>query len=169
MFVALSLIFAVLTTPNLLPPIVGQQAKVMTPIEDVELIEVLQETHIEVFGHPASRAKTAVAWGQIAFENGHGKIVFNHNLGNIGPYKGHPYYKHGLSRFRAFVNFHEAATVYWELLRDRCSGALASFDAMDAVSTATRLRRCGYHGADIDRYAYGLGALMWVGYRLQRQ
>jgi hypothetical protein len=166
MVFVLTFIIALFATPSFLPPHAMQETKTATPIGDVELATVLRDAHLEVFGEPASKARLAVAWGQIAFENGRGKETFNYNLGNIGPYKGRPYYKQGLSRFRAFTGFHEAAKVYWELLRDRCSGAMHSFDAMDALYTATKLRRCGYHGADIDLYARGLGSLMWVGYKL---
>lgn len=164
MFLILSFVVA-LFTPSMAPPS-RLQEKVLTPIDDQELVTVLQETHIEVFGQPAPKARIAVAWAQIALENGRGKVAFNHNLGNIGPYRGYPYYKHGLSAFRAFPNFHEAAKVYWELLRDRCSAAMFSFDAMNAQYTSMKLRRCGYHGADVEIYGRGLGALMWVGYRL---
>lgn len=164
MTLVLTFILALLTTPALYPPL--HQVERATPISDTELITVLQEAHIEVFGQPAPRARIAVAWGQIALENGRGKATYNHNLGNIGPYRGYPYYKHGLSKFRAFADFHEAAKVYWELLRDRCSAAMFSFDAMNAQYTAMKLRRCGYHGADVEVYGRGLGSLMWVGYKL---
>lgn len=165
MFIVLTLMMTLLTTPVMAPPPLLQK-KILTPISDVELTTVLQETHIEVFGRAASRARIAMAWGQIALENGRGAVTYNHNLGNIGPYRGHPYYKHGLSKFRAFPNFKEAATVYWELLRDRCSAAMFSFDGMNAQYTAMKLRSCGYHRTDVDTYAKGLGSLMWVGYRL---
>lgn len=164
MVFALTFMLALLTNPLMVPHAVVP--KQMTPITEIELVEVLQEAHIEVFGAPAAKARLSVAWAQVALENGRGRTTYNYNLGNIGPYRGFPYYKQGLSKFRAFPDFQAAARVYWELLRDRCSAALRSFEAMNAPYTALLLRRCGYHRSEIERYASGLGSLMWSGYRL---
>lgn len=167
MTLILSLVLALFTCHAVLPPPLLQE-KVQTPIGEADLVVVLRETHVEVFGKLPSRGRLAVAWGQVALENGHGTAVFNHNFGNVGAYRGYPYYKHGGSQFRSYPTFEDGARVYWELLRDRCSRALASFDQMDGTLTATLLRRCGYHRTDVERYARILRSLLWYGYRLQR-
>lgn len=168
MILILAFFLTTLMNPSALLSSSLHHEKQSTPIGDQELMQVLQEAHVQVFGRRASRARLAMAWGQIALENGRGKAVFNHNLGNIGPFRGRPYYKLGPSRFRSFGGFPEAARVYWELLRDRCSAAMHSFDAMDAEYTARMLRRCGYHGADVEAYARGLNSLMRSGHKLLR-
>jgi hypothetical protein len=165
MVLVLTFLFSMFTEPAL-PAMRLQQAKEKTPISELELTSVLQEAHMEVFGKPASKSRLSVAWAQIAFENARGTAVFNHNLGNVGPGRLHPYYKQGPARFRSFKTFQEGARVYWEHLRDKCSAAMASFDAMNAQNTAYLLRRCGYHRTEIDLYARGLNGLMWTGLKL---
>ncbi len=76
----------------------------LTPISRVELARALKEGHYKVFKKYPSENRLAVAWAQIAIENLQGKIVYNHNLGNIKSSKHRPYYVK-VNRFRAQQSF----------------------------------------------------------------
>ena len=59
-------------------------ATVLTPMTRTELLGALREGHVKAFGRLPSRERMAMAWGQVAFENGQGRWTYNHNLGNVG-------------------------------------------------------------------------------------
>lgn len=137
-------------------------SKVRTEISENELKLILKESHADIFGFHPSQARLHMAWAQIAFENGRGKKVFNHNLGNIG---GHPikpikhYYVISGHRFRSFENFNDGAKSYWKHLKNRCSAALNSFDSGDPHMVSHHLQRCGYYRANINHYSQNLASL----------
>lgn len=138
--------------------------KVHTPLTQEEVAGALQEAHEDVFGCRPSPQRLAMAWAQVAFENGRGERVFNNNLGNIGsnPVKPRrPYYKLAGHRFRSFENPMAGAIAYWQTLKSRCSGSLKHFDAGDPFGAAVRLKNCGYYRTDIDHYTVNLTSLFY--------
>jgi hypothetical protein len=139
---------------------------VLTPLGEKQLMNVLKHTHQEVFDRPASRERLAMAWAQVALENGRGKLTLNHNLGNVGAIKNQRYYRKGPARFRSFSAFHEGGRAYWNVLKNNCAGALQTFRSMDPMLTAKKLRRCGYHRTEVELYGKVLHGLMWTGHKL---
>lgn len=138
--------------------------KVQTPISQEELHVVLREAHVNVLGHEPNDNRVAMAWAQVAFENGRGKKVFNHNLGNTGAHPTAPknaFYKVSGSRFRAHPNFQEGAEHYWETILKMCSGVLPAFDAGDPITASIILRRCGYYRAPVEHYSVSLSSLFF--------
>lgn len=137
-------------------------SKIKTEISEAELKLILKESHADIFGFQPSQARLHMAWAQIAFENGRGKKVFNHNLGNIGSNPIKPikhYYVISGHRFRSFENFHDGAKSYWKHLKNRCSAALNSFDSGDPKMVSYLLQRCGYYRADFNHYSQNLSSL----------
>jgi hypothetical protein len=143
-------------------------SKVKTNISEQDLLAVLRESHTEVFGRPPNKARIHMAWAQIAFENGRGKKVYNHNLGNIG---GNPikpvksYYMVSGYRFRSFKNFNDGAKYYWKIIKNRCPSSLAYFDAGDPHMASVALKRCGYYRADLEHYSKNLSSLFFESYK----
>ena len=129
--------------------------RVLTPIGKIELAAVLRDGHYAVFGTFPSKKKLAVAWAQVALENGQGKKTFNHNLGKITSGKDRPYYiqRH---RFRAHNNFNQGAEDYWRVVKKLCSRSLPFFEKGDPYSAALVLRSCGYYQADKHRYGLAM-------------
>jgi hypothetical protein len=143
------------------PPL--RRPMVQTPMTRGELMNALREGHIRVFGKPASKNRLAMAWGQVAFENGHGKLTFNHNLGNVGPTAADQprYYNRGDGHFyRHHDDFVSGAAAYWEVIK-RCSAALARFDTGNPTEAAMYLKRCGYFEADLVVYTRGFSSLYY--------
>jgi hypothetical protein len=156
---------AMLTAPGTAatPPTAASlvQPAERTPITPEGLLDVLEKGHIEVFDAPPSKGRLRMAWAQIAFENGQGKAVFNHNLGNVGPGKRNfRVHLNDGGYYRAFSSFDEAARTYWTHLRDHCPGALAAFSSLNAQEVSDRLRHCGYHRTEVNQYARGLSGLL---------
>lgn len=138
--------------------------KTPTTISQDDLHDVLREAHTDVFGHEPSLNRSTMAWAQVAFENGRGKKVFNHNLGNIGgnPIRPKlPFFMISGHRFRAFTSFEQGAQSYWETILKMCSGVLPAFDAGDPVLAAHVLRRCGYYRVDVEHYSENLSSLFF--------
>jgi hypothetical protein len=130
---------------------------VRTPLSRMELLHALREGHLKVFGKYPSDRRLAMAWGQVAFENGGGKWSFNHNLGNVGASAQGQliYFNRGDKHwYRAFFDFEDGAAAYWEVIK-RCQPALASFEWGNPHETAIRLKRCNYFEASLDEYAPG--------------
>lgn len=138
--------------------------KVHTPIDEITLHETLKEAHIKILGREPHPNRISMAWAQIAFENGRGAKVYNHNLGNIG---GHPikprrpYYTVNGYRFRSMSNFLEGAKAYWKIMIKMCSGALPAFDAGDPITASYVLYRCGYYRAPVEHYTSNLSCLFY--------
>lgn len=144
----------------------GQQAsqslecpKVSTPLTPTELLTTLRQAHIEQFGVPPSRSRLAMAWAQVALENAHGAVMWNHNLGNVGPGRNDTWYRHSpKTRYRSFENFIEGGKVYWRVVA-WCSAAFRMFDAGQPAQATENLKRCGYFEADLEPYVRGMTSL----------
>jgi hypothetical protein len=139
-----------------------EMKKNQTSIEVSELKEVLQESHIEVFGTKANVNKINMAWAQIALENGKGKLVYNYNLGNIGAHatkNTKPFYRVAGSKFISFLSFKQGAKTYWKVLKNRCPGSLSYFSSGDVKSAATMLKNCNYYESDLDSYYFSMNSL----------
>jgi hypothetical protein len=136
---------------------------VQTPMTQVELLSALREGHLKAFGKLPSKNRLAMAWGQVAFENGHGKLTFNHNLGNVGTTASDQptYYNRGDGHwYRHHETFVDGAAAYWEVIK-RCSAALARFDQGNPSEAARYLKRCGYFEADLATYTRGFVSLYY--------
>lgn len=147
-----------------------EMIKKKTPIQELELKKILQESHLQVFSKPASVNRINMAWAQIAFENGRGKLVYNHNLGNLGTHVRKsikPYYKVADSRFIYFFSFEEAATAYWKVLKNKCPGSLKSFDLGDAKNSSIMLKKCKYYTADTESYYFSLNSLFLDSFKIK--
>jgi hypothetical protein len=136
--------------------------KEKTEISEQYLKNILRSSHLEVFNKEPSINRINMATSQIFFENGAGKVVYNHNLGNIGGnplYPKGPYYKISGSRFRAFPSFKDGAKCYWITLKNKCSSALNQFDNGDTYLASLHLQKCGYYRADFDHYYKNLNSI----------
>lgn len=154
------LIFAIMLTS----PMAHSESKsnrvpiVHTPIGQLELAQVLKNSHYSVFGEFPSDKRLAVAWAQVAIENGQGYQTFNHNLGNINSAKSRPYYlKH--HRFKSHKDFIDGGIDYWKIVHKMCRSSLPAFDAGAPRWAANRLSACGYYGADKTKYGH---AMAWL-------
>ena len=90
-----------------------------TPIPMLDLIKVLHDGHVVVFGYTPSRRRLAGALAQVRAENGNGVKVYNHNLGNIGlaPRMKAPFYHYGAGIFLVFPEFKAGAVAYWQTVQ----------------------------------------------------
>jgi hypothetical protein len=146
----------------------GRQPLTLTPVSRTGLVTALREGHVVVFGVEPSRNRLAMGWGQVAFENGYGKKVYNHNFGNVGPVAGQerlPWYLNPTDggRYLHHDTFVEGAAAYWTYLKQRCSVALKLFDQGRAWDAALQMGRCGYFGLDAKKYASIMSATFHVG------
>jgi hypothetical protein len=158
-----SLVLSFGSTPNMCVTELKEK-KVRTPIAQDELYVVLTDAHVNVFGYEPSKNRASMAWAQVAFENGRGDQVFNHNLGNIGSnpiVPKRPYYVISGHRFRSLETFNDGAELYWITLESRCGSTLNFFDSGDPVSASSALNRCGYYRADVDHYTKNLSSLFF--------
>lgn len=97
-----------------------------------------------------------MAWAQVALENDWGRIMWNHNLGNVGPGKDHMWYQHSpRARYRHFDNFVDGGRAYWRVVT-WCRSAMAMFDAGQPEQATENLKRCGYFEADLEPYVRGM-------------
>jgi hypothetical protein len=132
---------------------------VQTPMSRAELVSALREGHVRVFGREASKNRLAMAWGQVALENGQGRLTFNHNLGNVVAGRGQLGYRLGDHQpYRSFISFADGAEAYWRVI-SRCMPALLKFDTGRPLDAALWLKRCRYFEAEISEYAPGLTKL----------
>jgi len=132
-----------------------------TPLSQVEIMTSLRAGHAKVFGSEASDNRLAMAWAQIALETGHGRLTFNHNLGNVSMSSPvDPAYLNNGDKhvYRSFETFADGAEAYWEVLK-RCSSALQRFDEGMPTAAATSLKRCHYFEAPVEEYAPTLNGL----------
>lgn len=149
--------FSVLASPAYADPTREHVPTVRTQLTRMELLHALREGHLKVFGTYPSDKRLAMAWGQVAFENGGGKWSFNHNLGNVGASgPDQPvYFNRGDKHwYRSFIDFEDGAAAYWEVIK-RCQPALASFGWGNPQEAAIRLKRCNYYEAPLEDYAPG--------------
>lgn len=138
-----------------------------TPIAMLDLVKVLHDGHVEVFGYAPGRRRLAGALAQVRGENWNGAKVYNHNLGNIGlaPRMKAAFYQHGQGIFLVFPDFKTGAVAYWRTVQ-RCTMALAAFEQLDPTRAAHAFRRCGYHTTAPDAYAAVLRPLFWSSYEM---
>ena len=129
-----------------------REHKVLTKIDKQELFTVLKESHQMVFKTSPSEKRLAMAWAQVALENGSGAQVFNYNLGNIGASENEPHFYIAGHRFAANDNALEGGTAYWSHLKKSCKSSLSYFDRGDPQGSALQLRRCGYYRASTKIY-----------------
>jgi hypothetical protein len=102
-----------------------------------------------------------MAWAMVALENGKGKHMWNHNVGNIGPGPKHDYYVHSnKTTYRSFPTFLDGGIAYWNTIK-RCSAVLKYFDVGNSREVALQLKRCNYYGADVSIYINGISSLYW--------
>lgn len=128
-----------------------------TRLDVVDAPAVLRAAHLDVFGVPPSRARLAMAVGQVRLE---GLALPGRNLGGLEYVEGRAWVRvDRLTRLRAFDTYPEAARAYWRTLAACCAGALASMDGGDALTVAQRLKAGGYYGVSVERYATGLRSL----------
>lgn len=136
-----------------------KQSKVSTPLTETELLVALRDSHEAEYGQKPNAKKLAMAWAQVALENAHGSVMWNHNLGNVGPGATHEWYQHSpLARYRSFKNFIDGGRAYWRVVT-WCKAAIAMFDAGQPVRATENLKRCGYFEADLDPYIKGMTSL----------
>ena len=138
----------------------NKKPMIKTPLTRTELVAALRDGHVAKFGVEPSENRLAMAWAQVAFENGQGKHTYNHNLGNISPWK--PDHARYLSPdkhyYRDFDTFVEGAEAYWHNI-SKCTGAIAKFDTGTTADSAASLKKCGYFEADLNTYTNGLSSL----------
>ena len=132
-----------------------------TEIEEVELARVLRAAFVTVFQTQPSANRLAMAWAQVALENGRGKHSYNFNLGNIWPGPDQQYYlASDGNKYRSFLTHVDAAGAYWYVIK-ACTAAMRSFEAGLARQATIDLHNCNYFGAEIDAYAEAMGGLFW--------
>ncbi len=136
-----------------------QRPKEATPLSQTELLAQLRNAHELQFGYAPNRSRLAMAWAQVALENAQGEVIWNHNLGNVGPRKNDVWYRHSsLTTYRSFETFAEGGMAYWRTV-SHCQSTLAMFDAGWPGQVAENLKRCGYFGADVQLYIDGMNRL----------
>jgi hypothetical protein len=161
----LALFVTCITTQALADPPRSEHVPIVrTPLSRMELLDALRDGHLKVFGKLPSNNRLAMAWGQVAFENGGGKYSFNHNLGNIAPNRQDQpsYFNKGDKHwYRAFYDFADGAAAYWEVIK-RCQPALARFDSGNPKEAAAWLKRCNYFEASLEEYTPGFTSLFYT-------
>jgi hypothetical protein len=136
---------------------------VQTPLTETQLLGALRDGHVAVFGTAPSENRLAMAWGQVAFENGGGKLTYNNNLGNVvaaNRETPHYYCRSDHHRYRAFETPAEGAAAYWEVIK-RCKAALVRFDQGNPYAAAAGLKQCNYFEADLGLYTRGFSQLYY--------
>lgn len=148
--VCLSL-FCASAAPDVLAQQVPQsleRPRVSTPLTPTELLATLRQAHIVQYGSPPNQARLAMAWAQVALENAHGAMMWNHNVGNVGPGRNDTWYRHSPStRYRSFESFIDGAKTYWRVVT-WCKAAIKMFDVGNPVQAAEYLHQCGYYEDD---------------------
>ena len=135
-----------------------KQPMVKTPMSRTELLVVLRESHMKIFGKEPSPNRLAMAWAQVALENDQGRQVYNKNIGNIiKTDASQKYFLLGVHNrpYRSFDSFGDSAAIYWSVMQ-RCSPALSTFDHADYETASVWLKKCGYYEADVAAYVAGM-------------
>ena len=129
--------------------------KTKTPATKQQLISALEKGYSVVFNRKIDNNTLAMALAQINLENAHGKVIYNHNLGNVGPtYKENvPYFILGPTKYKAHNTFTQGAIGYWAHLKKVCFKALPYFKTGNAYTASYVLRACNYYGAPKSKYA----------------
>jgi len=137
-----------------------RQTKTLTPLSGVQLMHSLREGYVEMFGEQPTKQRLAMAWAQIALENGQGKYLWNHNLGNIGPGTSEQeYYVHSdYTTYRSFDGYLNGAIAYWKHI-SRSTILFKHFNEGNPHGVAISLRNSGYYGAELEPYSKGMSEL----------
>lgn len=136
-----------------------EQQKTLTPLTEVGLLTVLRDSFYAKHGKLPSANMLASAWAQVALENAHGNVIWNHNIGNIGPGPTHEWYKHSsLTRYRSYPSFIDGGIAYWHTV-SRCKSAFAMFNVGSIQDAGENLKRCGYFEADLEQYVRAMKSL----------
>jgi hypothetical protein len=151
----------VLCLSNLSVAAEKREKRALTPTDKATLITALKSGYIQVFNKPPNNNTLAMSLAQVNLENAHGKKVYNHNLGNVGPRFGQkvPFFILGGSKFIAHKSFHGGAVAYWTHLKVVCSGALPYFSKGYPAVAGYVLRSCNYYTAPKQHYTRILAAL----------
>lgn len=138
-----------------------RERRVLTPTDKATLITALKSGYTQVFKQSPNNNTLAMSLAQINLENAHGKKVYNHNLGNVGPRFGQklPFFILGGSKFISHKSFHEGAVAYWLYIKEVCSGALPYFSKGYPHVASHILRSCNYYTAPKQHYTRILVAL----------
>jgi hypothetical protein len=138
----------------------------LTPIDGDDLIKVLNESYVNVYGTLPHENLLAGAWAHIALENQHGRKIWNHNLGNIGNLPNHPpgpYYSHfGKAKYKSHKSFVAGGEQYWRFM-SRCSIALKNFKLASPKEASLSLKRCNYYRSNQEDYSIALSSLYATG------
>tara|TARA_Y100000310_G_C20680757_1_gene815804 strand:+ start:1671 stop:2204 length:534 start_codon:yes stop_codon:yes gene_type:complete len=120
----------------------------------ITLIQALEGGYIQVFNKKPNINTLSMSLAQINLENGHGKYIYNYNLGNVGPRWNQrvPYFILGGSMFKAHNTYTEGAVSYWLHLKEVCSKALPYFSKGDPTTASHVMRRCKYYTAPRNHY-----------------
>lgn len=130
----------------------GRQPMVRTSLSREQLVEVLRDSHLALYGVDPTNPRLAMAWAQVAGENLHGREIYNHNIGNVEPRGNAPYYVVQNQKYRSYDTFMDGAKEYWGVIH-RCPRALVQFDAGAPNQAAVELKRCNYYGVEVSVYA----------------
>lgn len=142
-----------------------EKPKVLTPIGKIELASLLKTAYRNVFNKEPNESQIAMAWAQVAAENAHGEIIWNNNIGNIGPGLTHEWYAHShLTSYRSFNTPIEGAEAYWRVI-NKCYIAMKSFKTSNPKEASIALKNCNYYGADVDHYTKMITSLFWYAKR----
>lgn len=142
--------------------------KVLTPLTELELVEVLYLSHGQAFELFPSAERLGVAWAQCALELGRGKSIWNFNIGNItaGSKWLGDYYVLKVPppdpptlKFRAHESPIDGGVDYWKLISGRYASTIPYFDRGDANGAAVELGRLKYFLAHVETYANGMTSL----------
>jgi len=138
-----------------------RERRVLTPTDKVMLIAALKSGYTQVFKESPNNNTLAMSLAQVNLENAHGKKVYNHNLGNVGPRFGQrlPFFILGGSKFVAHKSFHGGAVTYWTHIKVVCSGALPYFSKGYPYAAGYTLRSCNYYTAPKQHYTRLLATL----------
>ena len=162
-FITLTVIFSVL-----LFTIAGhtgsnnkRKNRVLTPLNKTQIITALKCGYKEVFNKNPDDNTIAMSLAQINLENAHGKVIYNNNLGNVGPRRGQNkvYYILGGTKFISHETPCGGSISYWDHLKVVCSDALVYFRLGNPIAAGHLLRQCNYYTASKQKYTKVLSAL----------
>jgi len=128
--------------------------RVRTSTDKITIITALNVGYKRVFNKDPSINTLSMSLAQINLENGHGKYIYNHNLGNVGPRWNQrvPYFILGGSMFKAHNSYADGAVHYWLHLKEVCPKALPYFRKGDPTTASHVMRQCKYYTAPKSHY-----------------
>jgi len=148
-----------------------RRPRTQTPTDKITLIKALQVGYVAVFNRQPDVNTLSMSLAQINLENGHGKYIYNHNLGNVGPRWNQrvPYFILGGSKFIAHDSFSDGAVSYWRHLKEVCPKALPYFSKGHPAVASHVMRQCKYYTASKKHYTKLLVTLYPPAKRLVRK